>query len=148
MTSPAPSTSAPPELPGLIAASVWMASITVASSEVPPVATARSVALMIPSVTVLDSPSGAPMATAMSPTCTSSESAKVAGVRSSAACSRRTARSEVGSVPTISASWSVPSAVRTCTVPPPATTWLLVSTYPSSVRTTPEPLPEAEALET
>ena len=30
-TSPAPSTSAPPELPGLIAASVWMASMTVAS---------------------------------------------------------------------------------------------------------------------
>ena len=73
MTSPAPLTSAPPELPGLIAASVWMASMTVASSWVEPVATARPVALMIPSVTVLDSPSGAPIATAMSPTCTLSE---------------------------------------------------------------------------
>ena len=77
MTSPAPLTSAPPELPGLIAASVWMASMTVVSSWVEPVATARPVALMIPSVTVFDRPSGAPMATATSPTCTSSESAKV-----------------------------------------------------------------------
>ena len=80
MTSPAPFTSAPPELPGLIAASVWMASMTVASSWVEPVATARPVALMIPSVTVLESPSGAPIATATSPTCTLSEFAKVAGV--------------------------------------------------------------------
>ena len=38
MTSPAPLTSAPPELPGLIAASVWSASMTVASSCVEPVA--------------------------------------------------------------------------------------------------------------
>ena len=79
MTSPAPLTSAPPELPGLIAASVWSASMTVASSCVEPVATARSVALMIPSVTVFDRPSGAPIATATSPTCTLSESAKWRG---------------------------------------------------------------------
>ena len=48
ITSPAPLTSAPPELPGLIAASVWMASMTVASSALEPVWTARPVALMIP----------------------------------------------------------------------------------------------------
>jgi hypothetical protein len=104
MTSPAPLTSAPPELPGLIAASVCRASITVASSWVEPVATARSVALMMPSVTVFDRPSGAPMATATSPTWTSSESANVAGLRSSAPSSRTTARSDAASVPTTVAS--------------------------------------------
>ena len=59
---------------------------------------------MIPSVTVLDRPSGAPIATATSPTWTSSESAKVAGVRPLAPSSLTTARSEAGSVPTTVAS--------------------------------------------
>ena len=63
-SSPFMFTNAPPELPGLIAASVWIAFITecwpVLSS---PVVTGRSRALMMPVVTVPCSPSGEPMAT-------------------------------------------------------------------------------------
>ncbi len=53
MSSPFMFTRAPPELPGLIAASVWMASSTVVwPLESPPAETGRSSALMIPVVTV------------------------------------------------------------------------------------------------
>ena len=68
-SSPFMLTSAPPELPGLIAASVWMASSTVfwfpAS---PPAATGRFSALMMPVVTVPSRPSGEPIATTSWPT--------------------------------------------------------------------------------
>ena len=77
---------------------------TVRRSAVEPVVTARPVALTMPSVTVLDRPSGAPIATAMSPTCTLSEFAKVAGVSPLAPSSLTTARSDGGSVPTTLAS--------------------------------------------
>ena len=61
-SSPFMLTSAPPELPGLIAASVWIASSTVfwfcAS---PPAATGRLSALTMPVVTVPSRPSGEPI---------------------------------------------------------------------------------------
>ncbi len=53
----------------------------------------------MPSVTVFDSPSGAPIATAVSPTLRSPESANVIGFMSVASI-LMTARSTVGSVPT------------------------------------------------
>ena len=60
-TRPARSTRAPPELPGLIAASVCSASITAVLSEPPVVG--RCSALTMPSVTVPFRPSGDPTAT-------------------------------------------------------------------------------------
>src|ERR671918_1481772 len=78
MTLPWASRSGPPELPGLIDASVcralmYDALLPVASLE----ATGRFLALMMPVVTVLDRPKGAPIAIVESPTATFSESPSV-----------------------------------------------------------------------
>ena len=128
-TRPAESTSGPPELPGLIAASVWIASVTEDWPSSPAVATGRSRALMIPVVTVPWRPSGAPMATTGWPTCSVEESPIAAGVSPDASCAWTTARSVIGSRPTMVASYVVPTLVTTCIWPPlaaAATTWLLV----------------------
>ena len=61
---PATSTSAPPELPGLIAASVWMK-----FSKVLMPSALRPSALTIPEVTVWPTPNGLPIASTTSPTC-------------------------------------------------------------------------------
>ena len=75
------STSAPPLLPGLIAALVWMAWGRVAPGEPSPAGsvTARPTAETMPSVTLPVSPSGLPMASTMSPICNFEESPKRAG---------------------------------------------------------------------
>ena len=74
MTAPLASTSAPPELPGLIGASVCTALMTaLVSLPSPARRTGRSSALTMPLVTVPARPSGEPMATTGSPTTTSSE---------------------------------------------------------------------------
>ena len=52
ITAPVESTKGPPEFHGLIAASVWSALINEFSVDEPPAVTARSLALMIPRVTV------------------------------------------------------------------------------------------------
>ena len=107
MTRPVSSTSAPPLLPGLTAASVWIALVTTA----PPspaearalslvVVTGRSRALTMPVVTVPARPSGLPTAMTGEPTLTASESPRVAGVSLSAPFIAMTARSVEGSVPT------------------------------------------------
>src|SRR6478672_2369109 len=68
-TWPARSTNGPPELPGLIAASVCTALMyDEASDPVSLVVTGRLRALTMPEVTVEDSPSGEPNATTWSPT--------------------------------------------------------------------------------
>ncbi len=64
----------------------------------------RFSALMMPLVTVPARPSGAPIAIAVSPTLSLSESANSSGVRPEASVSLMTARSLSGSVPTSSAS--------------------------------------------
>ena len=64
---PSPSISGPPELPELIAASVWIRSC---SSPIG-VGTVRPSALTMPVVTVWLRPNGLPMAIVISPTCTS-----------------------------------------------------------------------------
>ena len=72
---PSQSTRAPPEFPGLIDASVWMASASTAlRSPSPCTGTVRPSALTTPVVTVLESPSGAPSATTGCPTCSVDES--------------------------------------------------------------------------
>ena len=69
MTRASSSTSAPPELPWLIAASVWTASMTaLVSVPSPDKRRGRFSALTIPRVTVLLNPSGEPTATTSSPT--------------------------------------------------------------------------------
>ena len=95
----------------------------------------------MPVVTVLARPSGLPTAMTGSPTVTFEESPSADGLRSSGASfSLMTARSVVGSVPTIVASNRRPSVSVTCTSPyAPATTWLLVTMWPSSSMMTPEP---------
>ena len=60
--------SGPPELPGLIAASVCNALINEVELFSSPAVTGRSFALMIPWVTVPDNPSGEPKAITESPT--------------------------------------------------------------------------------
>ena len=62
-------TSAPPELPGLIAASVWMKKL---ESLTPPAE--RASAEMMPLVTVWFRPNGLPIASTTSPTSIESES--------------------------------------------------------------------------
>ena len=133
MSSPSPLTSAPPELPELMAASVWMRPLRVELDwPAPPPCSPetvmdRSRAETMPVVTVPSRPSGEPIATAMSPTCTALESAKVTGVRSSPPFTWMTARSWVASVATMVASLVVPSEKRTSTDCAPSTTWLLVT---------------------
>jgi hypothetical protein len=94
----------------------------------------------MPLVTVPVRPSGEPIATTWSPTCTSSESPRVAAFRPEASSSLIRARSLLLSVPTTSAVYDVPSLVRTLIEEASATTWLLVTISPSEVMITPEPV--------
>ncbi len=64
ISSPSMSTRAPPELPGLIGASVWMKE----PESLMPVSV-RFKAEMMPLVTVWPTPNGLPMASTRSPTC-------------------------------------------------------------------------------
>lgn len=87
ITAPEESSSGPPELPGLIEASVCRALmyedllLALPSLE----ATGRFFALMMPVVTVLDRPNGAPIAIVGSPTATWSELPRTSGFRSEGA---------------------------------------------------------------
>ena len=77
-------TSGPPELPGLMAASVCIASMTVLARLrrlASPVRTGRSSALTMPLVTVPCRPSGEPIATTVSPARGRRESPSVAGLQ-------------------------------------------------------------------
>ena len=81
----------------------------------------------MPSVTVPASPSGAPIAIAVSPTLSWDESANSAGWRLLVSASWMTARSEIGSMPTMVAAMRRPSLVWT---------WIVGSdAAPSSVTT-------------
>ena len=102
--------SGPPELPWLIDASVCTPSMTVSVSEPSPESgTGRCSALMMPCVTVLRRPSGAPAAITSSPTFSLSESPNRATVRLSTLSTFSTARSVFGSRPTRLAGTSLPS---------------------------------------
>ena len=110
ISSPLALTRAPPELPGLIAAEVWMALVTTVSLEVWPsgeglaslVLTGRLSAETMPVVTVPERPSGLPTAMTGSPTLRAALSPRLIGVRSlGAEVSLMTARSVEGSVPTM-----------------------------------------------
>ncbi len=121
---PVASTSAPPELPKLIAASVWMKFSKVVTPSWP-----RPVALTMPCVTVWPSPSGLPIASTGSPTRSRSErpSGMIGSVPS---WIRSTARSVSRSTPTSVAGASRPSRSWTRICAARSMTWLLVTMWP------------------
>jgi hypothetical protein len=134
------SASAPPELPGLSAASVWMTSSTTRAVRPSRVGSDRPSPLTTPAVTDPASPSGVPTATTSWPTrrVLASPSSAGGGVVSRA---RTTARSDSGSAPTTSTSDSDPSLNTARPRTARATTCALVSSRPSPVITTAEPAP-------
>src|SRR3954470_21695431 len=142
---PPQSTRAPPLLPGLIAASVWIAPIRWCVTPSPGTGTYRSRALTIPEVTVLARPSGAPSATTGWPTCRPAEDpTPITGKFFAASDALTTARSVLGSRPTMVAPEVWPSLYRTDTVPPEAAgemTWSLVRSDPPPRKIGPEPVP-------
>src|SRR5215208_4714181 len=129
MISPSRSPRAPPELPGEIAASVWIRSVRARLAAVPlPVSSggnSRPTPLTTPEVTVDSKPDGLPMATASWPTTGASPSNVAAG--RSLRFTFITAISVFGSAPTTPASSMVPSAKATFTSVAPSMTWLLVT---------------------
>ena len=139
-TRPVLSARAPPELPGWRAASVWITFSTSRVTDPARVGSDRPSALTTPAVTEPANPSGFPIATTSCPTFSRDASPRCAAV-SVAADARSTARSDSGSVPTISIPNSVPSAKDALPRLEPATTWADVRMNPSGVMTTPLPPP-------
>ncbi len=114
MTWPRVFTTGPPELPGLMAASVWMK-----SSKRPPIT--RLLPLMTPTVTVWSRPKGLPMAITASPTFASAE--RPNGTVGSPVISTLTrARSVSGSEPSTLPDTLRPSLSVTSRVFAPSTT--------------------------
>jgi hypothetical protein len=130
-TRPWSSTNGPPEFPGLMAASVWIASMTSSATPgAPPASTGRFSADTMPLVTVPARPSGEPTATTGSPTARSVESPSAAGFRSLTPDTLMTAMSStVSGSPTIVACTFDLSGRITDRTPPclaAAITWLFV----------------------
>src|ERR1700761_1358083 len=138
MTLASESARAPPELPGLRAASVWMTSSMSRAPPRPPAGMDRPRALTTPAVTEPASPSGLPTATTSWPTTSSSASPSSAGGGVGPAV-RSTARSDRGSAPTTRKGAVVPSENAAVPLSACPTTCALVSRNPSPVKTTPEP---------
>ena len=139
ITRPAASISGPPELPGLIAASVW---ITLSIEKPLGAVIRRCLADTTPVVSVRSSPNGLPIATVGSPTCTDAESPSSSGCRSSPSGSTVEQR-EVGVL--VAGRPRAPARVRwsenvTRMSVAPATTCALVSRWPSRSITKPEPV--------
>ena len=128
--------SGPPELPGLIDASVWMKSVNVRPASFD--GTERPSAETTPVVTVPLRPNGLPTATTVSPIIRSKEVPIGAAVRFFES-TRRTARSLSGSTPISFAGTCVPSLKLTVMREAPSTTWLFVTMMPSLDQTKPEP---------
>ncbi len=124
-TSPAMLNSGPPELPRLIAASVWM------KSSYRPWRMSRPRAETMPAVTEPPRPKGLPIASTQSPTCAVSELPNCTAVSGLSVRMRSTAISVRGSVPSSSARIVVLSDRITLISSAPSITWLLVTTMPS-----------------
>src|SRR5687767_7322333 len=140
-TRPSPSSSGPPELPWLIAASVWIAPAIAKSFGA---VISRSRALTTPVVSVCSSPYGLPIATTASPTARSPESPSASGRSFSGETSTSsTATSVDASEPTSVACAFEPSQNVTVIDSAPSTTCWFVTIVPSSSYTNPEPCPWA-----
>jgi hypothetical protein len=118
--APRASTSAPPELPGLTDASVWM------KSSYGPEPMKRSLALTMPVVTVWSRPNGLPIAITGSPTCSLSESPN-GSVGRPVASIFSSAMSVLPSLPTTRARCSLWSPRWTTISAASRTTWKLVT---------------------
>ena len=144
MTRPLASSSGPPELPGLSAASVW---ITLSIAKPLGAVSRRWSAETTPVVSVRSSPNGLPIATVGSPTRTEPESPRSSGVssRSSPSTSTRSsARSVSASFPTSVAAtvWWSENVTRISVAA--STTCAFVRIRPSSSSITkPEPVDSA-----
>ncbi len=120
-TSPALSRSGPPELPGLIAASVWIMLSRVSLAAVVPAVTVRPSAETIPEVTVgvpAARPSALPMATTASPTTRPLELPKVTVGRFETPWTLMSATSSIGLVPTSTAGMLFVEPVRVTVIVP------------------------------
>ncbi len=133
ITSPSMLNSGPPELPRLIAASVWM------KSSYGPWRMSRPRAETMPAVTVPPRPNGLPIASTQSPTRSASESPNCTAVSglSGFTCSR--AMSPVSSRPSTLAFSEVLSCKVTVISSAPSITWLLVTTMPEASMMKPDP---------
>ncbi len=141
ITRPAASMSGPPELPGLMAASVWM---TLSIWNPLGAFIWRWSAETIPAVAVRSRANGLPIATTGSPTRTLEESPKATGWSWSAGRSTlRRAMSVDSSLPTTCAGTAEELSALpswTVTLLEPFTTWALVRTCPCLSMTKPEPV--------
>ena len=142
MTRAPLSASAPPELPGFSAASVWITLSITRTARPARAGSERPSPDTTPAVTEPANPFGLPIATTSWPGRSDSASPRVAGTRSEASA-RSSARSDSGSVPTISKLKSRPSTnvARPRRGERPLTTCAEVSRKPSGVSTTPLPAP-------
>ena len=142
--SPSRFSRGPPELPGLMAASVCMKSWK--SRSRPRARRWRPLALTMPNVTVWLRPKELPMAKTHSPTSSASESASLMKGNASSRSIFATATSEPGSVPITFAFNSLPLDSVTSIMPSLAslTRWLLVNKYPSGEMM--KPVPRARSL--
>ena len=132
----------PPELPGLMAASVWMKLTFLLG--MPTSAAERDRLETMPRVTVESSPTALPMATTQSPTCRSSDLPSGAvGSALPAGLILITARSRKSSEPLTVPSKTRPSVSVTVTLLALLTTCALVMITPSSDRMTPLPWPDS-----
>src|SRR4028118_814562 len=139
ITVPRASKSGPPELPELMAASVWTALSMV---KLLGASIGRPSPLTIPVLTLMPTLSGLPMAITGSPTPNAPESPSVSGrSKLSGASTWMTATSVEGSSPTSSAGLLTPLANLTEISSAPSTTCWLVTMCPPSSSTNPEPPP-------
>ena len=129
-------TSGPPELPGLIEASVCRKSVNSRSPRSE--GTVRPTAESTPVVTVFDRPNGLPMATTVSPIIRSELCPRGTAGRP-LAFTLSTAMSASRSEPSRSASISRPSSRVTVIREAPSMTWALVTTMPLRSTMNPEP---------
>ena len=121
ITSPRAFKSGPPELPGLIGASVWIA---LSIARLFGAWSTRPIALTIPDVIERSSPNGLPIATTASPTRTEVERPNRSGVRPRGGVfTFSTARSVVASTPTTLARTASSLEKPTLTTSAPLTTW-------------------------
>src|SRR3954449_11014657 len=137
-TWPRESARAPPELPGLSAASVWITSSTIRVAVRVRTGSARPSPLTMPAVTLPAIPRGLPTATTRLPIRRSSTSRKTGG-STIGWSTRTTARSASGSRPMTSRRAMLPSANVASPLSALPTTWALVSRCPSALSTTAEP---------
>src|SRR3954447_2175220 len=137
-TWPRESARAPPELPGLRAASVWITSSTIRVAVRVRTGSARPSPLTMPAVTLPAIPRGLPTATTRLPIRRSSTSRKTGG-STIGWSARTTARSASGSRPMTSKRALLPSANVASPLSALPTTWALVSRCPSELSTTADP---------